>query len=286
RSKRAVHHIGDSTSANNGSWAHRLKNTFTTDYPELAALCDFQNNGAGGRNLCTYYTQGRLANVLRDIYPGDVVMMGNNGTNGMGNTFEDDMNYYLDAAEALGAKIIINSYTPHGAVSNYSGGYNATTHTFNSYRKDKYETVVRSIAAQRAATDEHYLGFVEIGMNADAIFNAYVKDYAANGYADENAAAQAIIQCFTDHNHYSNGTLACELMLNGYPTAKEQGIVAQIVALLKAAEGKETGVNTVNNDRQTRAAVYDLSGRRVAQDMQEKLPRGLYIVGGRKVVIR
>lgn len=229
RGKRVVHHIGDSTSANNGSWAYRLSGLSGT-YPKLFALCNFQNNGAGGRNLSTYYTQGKLANVLLDIYPDDVVMFGNNGTNGMGNSFEADMNYYLDAAEALGAQVIINSYTPHGAVNNYSNGYNSSTHTFDSYRKDSYETIVRKVAAERAASDENYLGFVEIGKNADAIFNAYVADYTANDYASADDAAQAIISCFTDHNHYNKGTLACDLMLGGYSEVK--GIVEQLIDLL------------------------------------------------------
>ena len=229
RAKRVVHHIGDSTSANNGSWAYRLSKSSAT-YPELFELCDFQNNGAGGRNLCTYYTQGKLASVLRDIYPGDIVMFGNNGTNGMGSTFEDDVNYYLDAAETLGAQIILNSYTPHGAVGNYASGYNSITNTFECYRKDTYDNILRSVADQRAANDESYLGFVEIGKNADAIFNAYVADYAANGYASADAAAQAIIACFPDHNHYNNATLACDLMLNGYGEVK--GIVEQLKDIL------------------------------------------------------
>ena len=231
RTKRVVHHIGDSTSANNGSWAYRLSKSSAT-YPELFELCDFQNNGAGGRNLCTYYTQGKLASVLRDIYPGDIVMFGNNGTNGMGSTFEDDVNYYLDAAETLGAQIILNSYTPHGAVAgtSYASGYNSTTNTFDSYRKDTYDNILRSVAEQRAANDDNYLGFVEIGKNADAAFNAYVADYAANGYASADAAAQAIIACFPDHNHYNNAALACDLMLNGYGDVK--GIVEQLKDIL------------------------------------------------------
>lgn len=230
RAKRVVHHIGDSTSANNGSWAYRLKNLISTEYPELEALCTFHNDGAGSRNLATYYTEGKLASVLRDIYPGDVLMLGNMGTNGMGSSFEDDVNYYLDAAEALGAQIILNSYTPHGAVGNYTSGYNSTTNTFDSYRKDSYDNIIRSVAEERATSDDSYLGFVEIGKNADAIFNAYVADYAANGYESADAAAQAIIACFTDHNHYSNGTLACNLMLNGYGEVK--GIVEQLTEIL------------------------------------------------------
>ena len=278
RGKRVVHHIGDSTSANNGSWAYRLSKIAGSAYPELAALCDFQNNGAGGRNLCTYYTQGKLASVLRDIYPGDVVMFGNNGTNGMGSSFEADMNYYLNAAETLGAQIIINSYTPHGAVAGYASGYNASKHTFDSYRKDSYETIVRRVAGQRATSDADYLGFVEIGKNADAAFNAYIADYAAHGYASEDAAAQAIIQCFTDHNHYSNGTLACDLMLGGYGQVK--GIVAQLVDILgRPATGIGVPQGRAAADA---AAVYTLSGQRI-----EKIHRpGLYIVGGRKVVVR
>ncbi|MBQ9356359.1 MAG: hypothetical protein IJT98_03610 [Prevotella sp.] len=284
RSKRRVHHIGDSTSANNGSWAYRLSKSAST-YTELFELCDFQNNGAGGRNLSTYYTQGKLAAVLRDIYPEDIVMFGNNGTNGMGSSFEADMNYYLDAAEALGAQIIINSYTPHGAVGNYSGGYDATTHTFNSYRKDAYETVVRKVAAERAQNDDNYIGFVEIGMNADAIFNAYVADYAANGYASADAAAQAIISCFTDHNHYSNGTLACDLMLGGYPTCEAKGIVDQLVDLLGDTT---TGIGRQPSVQPVSAGIYDMQGRKVADNISStaSLQPGLYIVAGRKVVIK
>jgi len=224
-----IHHIGDSTSANNGSWAYRLA-AIKANYTDLTSLATFNNNGAGGRNLSTYYTQGRLASVLSAIEPGDIVMFGNNGTNGMGSTFEADANYYLDAAEAMGAKIIINSYTPHGAVAGYASGYNSSTNTFNCYRQDSYDVIVRQIAEERAASDPNYLGFVEIGKNADAIFTAYAADYAANGYESADAAAQAIITCFTDHNHYSNGTLACDLMLNGYGSTK--GIVAQLVDIL------------------------------------------------------
>ncbi len=285
RGKRVVHHIGDSTSANNGSWAYRLSKSSAT-YTDLFSLCTFQNNGAGGRNLCTYYTQGKLANVLLDICPDDIVMFGNNGTNGMGQTYEADMNYYLNAAETLGAQTIINSYTPHGAVSNYASGYNASTNTFNSYRRDSYETIVRKVAAQRAANDANYLGFVEIGKNADAIFNAYVADYAANGYASADAAAQAIISCFTDHNHYSNGTLACDLMLNGY--AGIEGIVSQIISLLDNQTNSMTATQATLMPAQ---ATYTLSGQRVAAPSKP----GIYIMcptnvpsraRGSKVIIR
>ena len=233
RAKPKVHHIGDSTSASNGSWAWTLERILGTAFPALAELCDFGNQGAGGRNLSTYYQQGKLAEVLLDICPGDVVMLGNNGTNGLNSTFEDDVNYYLDAAEAMGASVILNSYTPHGAVSNHVKGYDPQTCRFDSYRRDTYDVIVRKVAEQRTKNDPLYLGFVEIGQNADAIFNAYVTDYAANGYDSPEAAAQAIISCFRDHNHYDKAELACQLMLKGYPTCPAPGIVEQIATLLK-----------------------------------------------------
>ena len=276
RAKRVVHHIGDSTSANNGSWAYRLSGMSST-FPELFALCDFKNNGAGGRNLSTYYMQGKLYGVLLDIYPDDIVMFGNNGTNGMGNSYEADMNYYLNAAEALGAKIIINSYTPHGAVSSYASGYNAITHTFDSYRKDSYETIVRKVAAQREKNDDNYLGFVEIGKNADAAFNAYVADYSKNGYASADAAAQAIISCFADHNHYNQGTLAGDLMLKGYGSI--EGIVKQLTRLLSNNTTTVTNVRAAGDGNNI---VYTLHGQRLSA---ATLP-GLYIINGRKVVVK
>ena len=282
RSKRVVHHIGDSTSANNGSWAYRLSKTLA-DYKELSELCDFHNDGAGGRNLSTYYTQGRLANVLRDIYPDDVVMFGNNGTNGMGSSFEADMNYYLNAAEMLGAKVIINSYTPHGAVSNYASGYDAQKHTFDSYRRDSYETIVRRVAEQRTKNDDNYLGFVEIGKNADAIFNAYVADYAGNGYSSADAAAQAIIQCFADHNHYSNSPLACQLMLNGYNTIP--GIVEQLVRLLSEKNPSGISLPEGHTRQSKKAEVYNLNGQRLDANDLPSL-RGVFIVGGKKLLLK
>lgn len=224
--KPAIRHIGDSTAANNGSWAYYIDHN-RSSFPTLDELATFYNNGAGGRNLCTYYTQGKLAGVLNAIYPGDIVMFGNNGTNGMGSYFEEDVNYYLDAAEAMGAKIIINSYTPHGPVGNYTGGYDEKTHTFNTWRQDSYDVIVRKVAEERAASDENYLGFVEIGKNADAAFNAYVA--AAE---DKDAAAAEIIACFSDHNHYSEGSKARELMLNGYGDV--EGTVAQLTKIVDA----------------------------------------------------
>lgn len=282
RAKRVVRHIGDSTSANNGSWAYTLSHNYTTAYPELDDLCVFINNGRGSRNLSSYYTEGLLANVLNEICPGDIIMLGNMGTNGMGNSFEDDFNYYLDAAEVLGAQVIINSYTPHGAVSGYAGGYNSATNTFDSYRRDSYDVIARKIAAQRDGNDDNYLGFVEIGKNADAIFNAYVNDYATNDFASKDAAAQAIIACFPDHNHYSNASLACELMLNGYKNTDAKGIVAQLIELLGGNSHTEVS-NAKAEETQEIKGIYDFLGRKIP--VVSRLKKGFYIINGKKMVV-
>ena len=213
----------------------------------------------------------------------------------MGSNFEADVNYYLNAAEMLGAQVMLNSYTPHGAVSSWTSGYNSTTNTFDSYRKDSYETVVRSVASQREKNDADYLGFVEIGKNADAAFNAYVADYAKNGYSSADAAAQAIIKCFSDHNHYSNGTLACDLMLNGYGNVK--GIVAQMVEILSEkpepdptpdpTPDPEVGIQNVGmqSSATTTEETYNIYGQRLsAVSALAQQPGTVYIRGGRKVM--
>ncbi|MCD8180130.1 MAG: hypothetical protein LUF26_01435 [Firmicutes bacterium] len=239
-----IYTIGDSTIANNGSWAYVLYNNYSTYAGDtLANVATFTNNGRGGRNLCTYYTNGELKDrILTQIRPGDYVMIGDMGTNGMGSSFEDDFNYYIDACEAMGAKVILNSYTPHGALTGggYESGYDSDTNTFTSYRTDSYDVIVRSIYAERSdasdeAYDENVIGFVDIGKMADAAFNAYVADYETNGYESADAAAQAIIACFSDHNHYSNAILACQLMLSGYGTGDDaKGIVQSLYEIVSA----------------------------------------------------
>ena len=72
--------VGDSTIGNNGSYAYNLARD-QANYPELTALADYHNNGKGSRNLKTYYTQGWLDNILINIRPGDIVTIGNMGTN-------------------------------------------------------------------------------------------------------------------------------------------------------------------------------------------------------------
>jgi hypothetical protein len=129
------------------------------------------------------------------------------------------------------------------AVGDYANNYDSQTNTFDSYRKDSYDNIVREIYEERK---DELAGFIDIGKNADTAFNAYVNDYAANGYSSKDEAAQAIIACAgakgeaPDHNHYSNGTIACKLMLEGYNGTP--GIVSELAGWSVTADniGAET----------------------------------------------
>lgn len=233
--------VGDSTIGNNGSYAYNLARD-QANYPELTALADYHNNGKGSRNLKTYYTQGWLDNILINIRPGDIVTIGNMGTNpgGMSGTqFKAPLDYYVDACLAMGAKVILTSYTPHGCVEGYEYVYDKTTHTFHGCREDAYDSLGIRVIYEERKDNPDILGFIDIGLNADNAFNEYVADYAKNGYENEDAAAKAIMDCFGDHNHYGNGgrsQLAGDLMLNGYGTAP--GIVSELVRVLTESTNK------------------------------------------------
>ena len=233
--------VGDSTIGNSGSYAYNLARD-QANYPELTALADYHNNGKGSRNLKTYYTQGWLDNILINIRPGDIVTIGNMGTNpgGMSGTqFKAPLDYYVDVCLAMGAKVILTSYTPHGCVEGYEYVYDKTTHTFHGCREDAYDSLGIRVIYEERKDDPDILGFIDIGLNADNAFNEYVADYAKNGYENEDAAAKAIMDCFGDHNHYGNGgrsQLAGDLMLNGYGTAP--GIVSELVRVLTESTNK------------------------------------------------
>ena len=233
--------VGDSTIGNSGSYAYNLARD-QANYPELTALADYHNNGKGSRNLKTYYTQGWLDNILINIRPGDIVTIGNMGTNpgGMSGTqFKAPLDYYVDVCLAMGAKVILTSYTPHGCVEGYEYVYDKTTHTFHGCREDAYDSLGIRVIYEERKDDPDILGFIDIGLNADNAFNEYVADYAKNGYENEDAAAKAIMDCFGDHNHYGNGgrsQLAGDSMLNGYGTAP--GIVSELVRVLTESTNK------------------------------------------------
>lgn len=233
--------VGDSTIGNSGSYAYNLARD-QANYPEFTALADYHNNGKGSRNLKTYYTRGWLDNILINIRPGDIVTIGNMGTNpgGMSGTqFKAPLDYYVDACLAMGAKVILTSYTPHGCVEGYEYVYDKTTHTFHGCREDAYDSLGIRVIYEERKDDPDILGFIDIGLNADNAFNEYVADYAKNGYENEDAAAKAIMDCFGDHNHYGNGgrsQLAGDLMLNGYGTAP--GIVSELVRVLTESTNK------------------------------------------------
>lgn len=48
----------------------------------------------------------------------------------------------------------------------------------------------------------------------------------------------------------------------------------------------DTGVNDIAESKKTNAAIYTLSGQKVARTAGGALKRGAYILGGRKVIVR
>lgn len=250
--KPSIYSVGDSTEHNHGSWGYQLNRDFSK-YTELAAIVNPWNScGQGSQNLGSYYNNGSLTDrVLINIKPGDYVTIGNMGTNGMGSDFEGSFNAYVDACLAMGAKVIINSYSPHGAVGSYANCYDAATHTFTGYRQDAYDVTVRKIYEERSTVggekyDPNVVGFVDIGKMADAAFNAYVADWENNTYGKkyasiDEAAAELSTGSFQDHNHYGNSgysEMAGTLMLEGYKAVGDlpgaDGIVKTVTNIIKA----------------------------------------------------
>lgn len=90
------------------------------------------------------------------------------------------------------------------------------------------------------------------------------------------------------------------LVTTGYPAAtvpayhayiRRAEVVITAKQLSIILDGETTGIDGVTNDAMgTDGPVYDLQGRRVADRLDDaarhQLPAGVYIVGGRKVVVK
>lgn len=60
------------------------------------------------------------------------------------------------------------------------------------------------------------------------------------------------------------------------------------ISKMRFAYGTATGIDAVTDDAAQKAAngVYNMQGVRVADDMTATLPKGIYIVNGRKVIVK
>lgn len=177
-SKPAWWTIGDSTVQQNGSWAYTLNNTLS-DYPKLSnVISAFYNSGQAGRQHRSYYTEGLLNNVLCGIKPGDVVSISGMGTNDTSSTkdeFKEYNNIYIDAIKAMGAKVILGSYTPTGNYgSTQDKVYDADNVLFKGMRTNSYDTAIREVYNERA-NDTNIIGFVDIGKIADNVMTNDVR---------------------------------------------------------------------------------------------------------------
>ena len=214
-SKPAWWTIGDSTVQQNGSWAYTLNNTLS-DYPKLSnVISAFYNSGQAGRQHRSYYTEGLLNNVLCGIKPGDVVSISGMGTNDTSSTkdeFKEYNNIYIDAIKAMGAKVILGSYTPTGNYgSTQDKVYDADNVLFKGMRTNSYDTAIREVYNERA-NDTNIIGFVDIGKIADnvmtndvrTVYNTAIQsgknEIEARAKAQERATA--LMSMWKDYNHY------------------------------------------------------------------------------------
>lgn len=206
--------IGDSTVAQNPSWGYVLANDYSK-YNEIKNATDnFKNMGRGARQLTSFYNEGLLDAVLREVRPGDVVSisgMGTNGYDGTIETFKRHLNYYIDSVIDMGGKVILGSYTPFGNWGTHKDTvYNTATETFVGKRYADYDIALKEVYDARKDEAE-ILGYVDIGGMADTLMTAEVKKARDAQSGDENAkkaAAQAKAEELmrwwpNDFNHYT-----------------------------------------------------------------------------------
>lgn len=105
--------------------------------------------------------------------------------------------------------------------------------------------------------------------------------------ADKAAGNVLPLKAGRDENTYTftlNAQAVKELKQHGL-AVMGKGCYLRSVRIV--GEKKNTVVNKVETHAQTDTAVYTIDGRKVAERWQEgTLPRGIYIVGGRKVIVK
>ena len=88
--------------------------------------------------------------------------MGTNPGGMSGTQFKAPLDYYVDACLAMGAKVILTSYTPHGCVEGYEYVYDKTTHTFHGCREDAYDSLGIRVIYEERKDNPDILGFIDI----------------------------------------------------------------------------------------------------------------------------
>ena len=131
-----------------------------------------------------------------------------------------------------------------------------------------------------ADEDEAYIEF-DNGRTGSrrVVYSGFYGTYHAGTVLDE-------FTLFLNSNkfYYSDGTVK----MKGYRAYFEfLDVLTEIeegsgVKIFFGTDEDETGISRINNDSRTMDETYDLSGRRIARQPQ----RGIYIVNGKKVVIK
>lgn len=207
--------IGDSTVQQNGSWAYTLNNALSSYTKLNNTISAFYNSGQAGRQHKSYYTEGLLNNVLCGIKPGDVVSISGMGTNDSSSTKEQFKRYnnaYIDAVKAMGAYVILGSYTPTGNYGATEGKvYDSDNILFKGLRTNLYDAAIREIYEERK-NDDKILGFIDIGQIADnlmtndirTVYNSAIDSgkTSAEARTAANEKAAELMAMWKDYNHY------------------------------------------------------------------------------------
>lgn len=82
---------------------------------------------------------------------------------------------------------------------------------------------------------------------------------------------------------FNDATAQLTIRVEGADIARNPGNATSYVVTFKQGS---TGIAGVEADRKADNGVYSISGVRVADKLTEGLAKGVYIVGGKKVVIK
>lgn len=212
---------------------------------------------------------------------------------------------HVDTGGATGSFFSYNTGT---MISGAAELYRVTHDT--SYLEDLDATVrqsfaqfARSVRSKRTyefKTDDSALNGFNTWFN-NVLIRSYVDalPYCGNQYAADGIKyMQKNLDYAFENPDFNKGNLLPVLLLDGwegdvktkpfhqFSFASEYGVIA---ASMVGAAGEESGVNSsaICHEEKTRGGVYSITGMHLGEyeTVRDRLPKGLYIVGGKKLVL-
>lgn len=160
------------------------------------------------------------------------------------------------------------------------------------YRAGGIETAYAAWQQQDATTENAQL---YLGDAYTPLLNLYsCEDYTYSPYYYPDNLADAY-KAFNTNGRYADNTVTFKLTADGQPLRlgirKTQTVAADWVAYDRFQLrylGTGTGIGNLQKNTDAHADIYDLSGRKlngVTADQHSSLSKGIYIVGGKKVLV-